>query len=88
MKKMKIFGILFGGLLLVALGASVVVAQGSHFEDRDSCVANCRAMAARGPTYVGDRKVDPRVAYARCERQCDKRFWKDVEGKDGGDADE
>jgi hypothetical protein len=79
MGKIKVFCIMFVGLFLVALGANVAMAQDSHFQDRDSCLANCRAMSARGGTYVGDRRVDPRIAYATCVQRCDKRFWKDVE---------
>jgi hypothetical protein len=65
MEKMKIFGIICGGLLLVALGANAVVAQGSHFEDRDSCIANCRAMAARGPTLC--RRSEGRPTSGICK---------------------
>jgi hypothetical protein len=81
MKKMQVFYITLAGLFLVALGTNVVMAQDS-FQDRDSCIANCRAMAARGDTYVGDRKVNPRIVYSMCIQKCDKRFWKDVEGEE------
>jgi hypothetical protein len=79
MRKTKLFCIMFAGFFLVAFGANAAMAQGGHFQDRDSCIASCRAMSARGDTYVGDRRVDPRIAYATCVQRCDKRFWKDVE---------
>lgn len=70
---------MFAGVFLVAFGTNVAMAQGSHFQDRDSCIATCRAMSAYGGTYVGDRRVDPKIVYAMCVQKCDKRFWKDVE---------
>ncbi len=81
MRKMKAVCIALSGLFFVALGTNVVMAQ-DHFEDRDSCIANCRAMAARGDTYVGDRRVNPKIVYSMCIQKCDKRFWKDVEGEE------
>ncbi|MBI5251392.1 MAG: hypothetical protein HY912_18040 [Desulfomonile tiedjei] len=82
MRKIKAFWITFVGFFLVLLWGNVATAQDNHFQDRDSCMANCRAMAARGDTYVGDRRVDPRMVYAMCVQKCDKRFWKDVEGEE------
>jgi hypothetical protein len=81
MRKLTVFCIIFAGFFLVALGANVAVAQGSHFQDRDACIADCRAMSARGSTYVGDRRVDPKMVYAMCVQKCDKRFWNDVESE-------
>lgn len=81
MRMTKISCMVFAGFFLVALGANVAMAQGSHFDDRDSCIATCRAMSMRGGTYVGDRRVDPKIAYAMCVESCDKRFWKDVESE-------
>lgn len=68
--------------LFIALWANPAVAQDSPFDDRDSCIANCRVMAARGDTYVRDRRVDPKIVYSMCVQKCDKRFWKDVESED------
>jgi hypothetical protein len=81
MTKTKVFCITWAGILLIGLGANVAVTQDDHFQDRDSCIANCRTMAARGHTYAGDRRVNPKIVYAMCVEKCDKRFWKDVEAE-------
>jgi len=81
MRMTKVFCIVFAGFFLAALGANVAMAQGSHFDDRDACIADCRAMSMRGGTYVGDRRVDPKIVYAMCVQKCDKRFWKGVESE-------
>lgn len=80
----KVSCMIFAGLL-IALWANPAVAQDSPFQDRDSCIANCRAMSARGDTYVRDRRVDPKIVYSMCVQKCDKRFWKDVESEDSDD---
>ncbi len=71
--------------VLLLVPTSMMLAQSpspmsDNFRDREVCIQECRYLLDPGrPGFRHPRAMDPQQAYAFCIRNCDKKFWKDVE---------